>query len=272
VPLDFDMKMTGRKDDTASSSSTEETTNIIKFQKLLMISLPSDLVEEILCRLPVKNLRQLCCVSKSWNSLICYDSKFAKKHLGFSTNGRHHVAVSSMISSSPREFLLSHCPISCIFSNSASITTSVTQLPSIFSSLSVPYQIEVSTYDGILCFGINNIYSCSVILWNPSIRKFKTFPPFNGASPLTSYTLGYDSYIDNYNIIACTYCYRGGDNSKKQVVNIHTLGTDYWRKVEQDFSCHYYYDRSQPGVFMNENVNWLTNAYDDRSLSLFLLI
>jgi F-box interacting protein len=93
-------------------------------------------------------------------------------------------------------------------------------------------------------------------------------PPLNGASHLTSYTLGYDSYTDNYKIIASTYCYRG--NNRKQVVNIHTLGTDYWRKVQEDFPCHYYYVHSQPGVFFNENVNWLATPYDDRSLRVIV--
>ncbi|MCI53759.1 F-box/kelch-repeat protein, partial [Trifolium medium] len=52
-------------------------------------TLSLDLIEEILCRLPVKLLVQLRCVCKSWNALIS-DPKFAKKHLSRSTTRLVH--------------------------------------------------------------------------------------------------------------------------------------------------------------------------------------
>nr|ACJ85886.1 unknown [Medicago truncatula] len=47
-------------------------------------TLPFDLVEDILYRLPVKSLAQFKSVSKSWKSLIS-DSNFTKKNLRVST-------------------------------------------------------------------------------------------------------------------------------------------------------------------------------------------
>jgi F-box interacting protein len=75
-----------------------------------------------------------------------------------------------------------------------------------------------------------------------------------------------------YKIIAST-CFSFCDNNEKQVIvsiSIHTLGTDYWRNVKEDFPCHYYYFFNQPGVFSNENVNWLATAYDDPSLHVIV--
>ncbi|MCI15098.1 F-box/kelch-repeat protein, partial [Trifolium medium] len=46
----------------------------------LLPTLTFDLIEEILCRLPVKLLLQFRCLGKYWKSLIS-DPKFAKKHL-----------------------------------------------------------------------------------------------------------------------------------------------------------------------------------------------
>ena len=54
--------------------------------------LPLDLVEEILCRLPVKLLFQLRCQSKSFNTLIS-NPQFAIKHFSMSTMHHHHLTL-----------------------------------------------------------------------------------------------------------------------------------------------------------------------------------
>ncbi|XP_058772910.1 F-box/kelch-repeat protein At3g23880-like [Vicia villosa] len=85
---------------TAVSSSlplTEKTASMKRSKTLTLPHLPLDLVSEILCRLSVKHLLQLCCVCKSWNSLISLDSNFARKQLSLSTSNkdRHHLIQSS---------------------------------------------------------------------------------------------------------------------------------------------------------------------------------
>ncbi|PNX83148.1 F-box/kelch-repeat protein, partial [Trifolium pratense] len=83
--------------------------------------LPFDLVVEILCRVSVKQLSQLRCVCKSWNSLISEDSNFAKKQFRLSSSceeHRHHLFLKSS------EFLHLQCPISNILINSKDVTMS----------------------------------------------------------------------------------------------------------------------------------------------------
>ncbi|KAK2406996.1 F-box/kelch-repeat protein [Trifolium repens] len=78
----------------SSSQPMIEGTSVINNQLSPSLAsvdhIPFDLVEEILCRLPVKFLLQLRCVCKSWNSLISHH-KFAKKHLSMSTTRRLHI-------------------------------------------------------------------------------------------------------------------------------------------------------------------------------------
>ncbi|GAU16388.1 hypothetical protein TSUD_117370 [Trifolium subterraneum] len=239
-------------------SLTVQTTN---FKKRRLISstgtltsppplpnLPFDLIAEILCRLPVKHLLQLRCLGKYWKSLI-YDPKFAKKQIQSSIK-RHHLMVSSTNKS--REVLLYDSEISSVFSDSI-VTQRQIRYPvtSQNNGYGLPYRL--CSCDGILCFAIDH---SSAILWNPSIRKFKLLPPLEENSSkrisFCVYSFGYDRFNDEYKIIVIAFC--NGQN----VVSVNTMGTDYWRRID-DFP--FSGPVCGPGVFVSDNVNWLTYDY-----------
>ncbi|CAL5210209.1 unnamed protein product [Lathyrus oleraceus] len=222
---------------------------------LTTMHLPFDLVVEILSRLRVKHLIQLSCVCKSWNSLISTDSNFAKKHLRLSTynHERHHLIG---IPKSTKEFVLCHSPISSIFS---SASTTCVELFS-YSLGDILIKDGASTCDGILCFRINESLA---LLCNPSIRKFKILPPLkflNQTYFLIAFTLVYDRFTDNYKVIAVHVC------SGKIEVNVHTLGTDYWRRIP-DFPGPALIP--MPGIFLMDSVNWL--ACDECGFASFIV-
>ncbi|XP_058775983.1 F-box/kelch-repeat protein At3g23880-like [Vicia villosa] len=237
---------------TAVSSSfllslAEETTLAKRSKTLTPPHLPFDLVPEILCRLSVKHLLQLCCVCKSWNSLISLDSNFARKQLSFSTSNKNRHQFIQSSTKSCREFLLSHSPISSFFTSASNVP--VTQLRHDFKRVinNRGSGVEISTCDGILCFAING---SRAVLYNPSTRKSKKLPPLTNSK----YTLVYDRITSNYKIIAVTSGYSNNQ------VNIHTLGTRYWRRI-QGFPCSRLI--CTPGIFVNDTVNWF--AYDPNS-------
>jgi hypothetical protein len=166
---------------------------------------------------------------------------------------------------SSEEFHLWKSPISSfISSEAAGLTDSFTQQlnhPPINRQCSYD---SVSTCDGILCFAINESLA---LLCNPSIRKFNILLPLlnNSGSELrysqTWYTIVYDRFIHNYKIIALSLCYHHHHDKYKKEVNVHTLGTDYWRKI-QDFPYHY----SFPSlcIFMNSyefSDTWIMKEY-----------
>ncbi|CAK8574283.1 unnamed protein product [Lathyrus sativus] len=220
-------------------------------QTLTSLHLPFDLVAEILCRLPVKHLIQFCCVCKSWGSLISGDSKFAKKHLRLSNSrdDRHHL-IMRMVQDSP-EFFLCHSPISSILS-SASTTQYKSPLEVILNKRY--HGIEISACDGILCISIEWVNDSFVLLYNPSIRKLKILPPLKFTHQryvVISYTLVYDRFTNNYKVIAIAA------SSSKKEVNIHTLGTDCWRRINQDFPGPHLILIPRSGIFVNDSVNWL---------------
>ena len=76
------------------------------------------------------------------------------------------------------------------------------------------------------------------------------------------FCFGYDHFNDVYKVVAI-YVFK----DKKNDVNVHTLGTGYWRRI-MDFP--YSGCMHRPGEFMSGTINWLT--YDVSSCSSFPVI
>ncbi|GAU19577.1 hypothetical protein TSUD_303900 [Trifolium subterraneum] len=223
-------------------------------------SLPLDLVEEeILCRLPVKTLLQLRCICKSWKSLISDDPKFAKKHLRMSKilKQQQHLIVNVLYGNLfSFDYLLSD-----VFSNISNATVAHTQLNIPISNSIFSRNIsEICSCDGILCLTLDD--RRSAILCNPSLRKYSTLPPleihrkrdydYQREVKPSLFSFGYDHVNDVYKVIAIS-CFK----DKYEEVDVYTLGTNYWRSI-QDFpySRLSMYD---PGVFVGGAVNWLAS-------------
>ncbi|KAK2423466.1 F-box/kelch-repeat protein [Trifolium repens] len=203
-------------------------------------TLPFDLIQEILSRLPVKFLLQLRCICKSWKSLISHP-KFVKKHLRISKTSQHthHLLVGAI--NNLQELVLWDFPIPY-----ASIPNIITQTQIEFPTGNLKCTdnlcLAVCSCDGILCFTTVSGGE-SAILWNPSIRRFNILPPLKFSSfGRCFYSFGYDRFIDNYKVVAVSFY---ADFLK---VNIHTMGADYWR-MNQDLP--YSNVIRQPGVIVN---------------------
>jgi F-box interacting protein len=233
-----------------SQSLTEETTNTQR-QRLAtgtltyplpeLPNLPFDLLPEILCRLPVKLLIQLRCLCKFFDSLIS-DPNFAKKHLHMSTKRRHLMLTElDMLTNDDDddyysyELAMHESPISSLFSTSTVVTLTQLYLPG-------HHVMDVlCCCDGMICGKLKN---GSYFLWNPSIRKFKLLPPLENHDCWTSLSFGYDHFVNNYKVVAV---------SVTKEVCVHTLGTDYWKRIE-DIP---YYGYCEDGVFVSGTVYWL---------------
>lgn len=121
-------------------------------------TLTFDLIEEILCMLPVKLLLQLWCLCKSFNSLIS-DPKFAKKHLRLSTT-RHNLMVTYTKNNSS-ELLLLDSPISSVFFFSTSRVRQTQHIHPIhrdngYNPPFCSWFLDVCSCDGILLFTVDH--------------------------------------------------------------------------------------------------------------------
>jgi F-box interacting protein len=228
-------------DDNRNADSLAEETTLTS-PPLKLPTLPFDLLPEILCRLPVKLLVQLRCLCKFFNSLIS-DPKFAKKHLQLSTK-RHHLMLTN--AAADDELVMYDSPIPSILSPSTVFTQTQLYLPSTLPNNELYNKKVLCCCDGMFCGELN---LGSYFLWNPSIAKFKLLPPLENPGQQVPFTIsfGYDHSIDNYKVVAVSHEFE---------VCVYTLGTDYWREIEE----MPYYDRHSSGIFACGTVNWISST------------
>nr|AFK46050.1 unknown [Medicago truncatula] len=214
-------------------------------------TLPFDLVEDILYRLPVKSLAQFKSVSKSWKSLIS-DSNFTKKNLRVSTTS-HRLLFPKLTKG---QYIFNACTLS------SPITTKGT-------ATAMQHPLNIRKFDkirgschGILCLELHQRFA---ILWNPFINKYASLPPLEIPWSNTIYScFGYDHSTDSYKVAAFI---KWMPNSEIYKTYVHTMGTTSWRMI-QDFPCTPYL---KSGKFVSWTFNWL--AYKDKySVSSLLVV
>ncbi|KAL0353289.1 UNVERIFIED_CONTAM: F-box protein CPR1 [Sesamum angustifolium] len=183
-----------------------------------MPTLPFEIIEDILRRLPVKTLKRFRAVAKSWCFLIDSEN-FIKLHLR-----------QSLVSNSHRSLILGGLGLYTIDLDSLD-KTHVIKPPFYYKSV-----------DGISnsCNGIVVVMSEPPVLWNPFSRDYKVLPECSVEYPVeldsyskTSYGFGYDSPNDDYKIVRVvefrnetTHVWTHSETT------IYSLKSNCWRRIE----------------------------------------
>ncbi|KAK6780926.1 hypothetical protein RDI58_023110 [Solanum bulbocastanum] len=176
---------------------------------LTLPAFPSELIVEILLRVPVKFLLQFRCVSKSWLALIS-SPKFVKTHLSLSVKNKdypHHRVVLTVrnesISGESR-------PVHGDYSLSSLRNDSVIDPFVLDFPMKKPQQgiSIVGSVNGLICVAIGD---GDLFICNPSIRKFKNLPDsrlklevsegYDGSPCGVIYGFGYDKSSDDYKVV-----------------------------------------------------------------------
>ncbi|XP_057426864.1 F-box/kelch-repeat protein At3g23880-like [Lotus japonicus] len=222
--------------------------------------LPSELVEEIISRLPVKTLMQLISVSKSWKSLIIDDPKFAKLHLKNSPKKTHFIINFE----DEIDYIdVDTCFISCSvqrFLKEPSSTVDEGKCYRLKGTNSV-----VGSCNGLVCLG--NFYDVALIkefwvqLWNPVMRlSSKKSPTLKinsqteefGPCDKMNYGFGYDDSHDAYKVVVVFW----NCTEQKMETMVHCMGDSCWRKKSSDPNFPLLLKQVN-GQFVGGCLNWL---------------
>ncbi|KAL7103082.1 hypothetical protein ACP275_08G159000 [Erythranthe tilingii] len=183
-----------------------------------MPNLPSELVEDILRRLPVKSLKRFRAVAKKWRSLIDSD-RFVKLHL------RH-----SLASLSNRHLITGGVGVCTVALDSLDKAEYV--IP--------PFRFNGSEEISHSCNGVVLVMSQPPVLWNPFSRDYKILPdcPVESAAPANSYSktgyeFGYDARNDDYKVIRVSdFRHKITHASIANETKIYSLKTNSWRRID----------------------------------------
>ncbi|CAA2957254.1 F-box CPR30-like [Olea europaea subsp. europaea] len=184
--------------------------------------LPSDIISEILARLPVKTLLQFRCVSRAWCSIIDSQS-FIKMHLHQSTaTNSYHSLI-----------------LGCLGKGLYYVDLDLLDKAHVIKP-----PVSYKGFDCISnsCNGLILVMSDPLVppvLWNPFSRKFKILPdaPIEYPAPLLClsqvfYGLGYDLRNDDYKVVRVVeFCSESSRACLCSATDIYRLKSNSWNRV-----------------------------------------
>ncbi|XP_058755859.1 F-box/kelch-repeat protein At3g23880-like [Vicia villosa] len=225
------------------------------------VTLPEELIVQILSLLTVQSLTRLKCVSKSWNSLIS-DPFFINMHLKKSSRVPHIMICLRYLSTGSIINLLNPFHIH----RKPSINTFTFPFDSKYD-----YAI-IGSCNGIICFVENFRYyrEFHLLLWNPATRFFsKTLCSFPYSEQTLNskieFSFGYDNVSHKYKMVAI---------APRDELSVFTIGDYVWRNIQTFLTDSYHFTpmhRSRGiscGVYVSNSLNWFA-LHNDINSSYF---
>ncbi|GMI74198.1 CONSTITUTIVE EXPRESSER OF PR GENES 1, CONSTITUTIVE EXPRESSER OF PR GENES 30 [Hibiscus trionum] len=239
-------------------------------------SLPHDIIGGILCRLGVKDLLRLRCVSKECCCLID-DPGFIKLHLS------HSVKINSNLSLILQIRYGRHFSIRFDSLETFQMLKPEEQLFDIsgYQKLNSPLD-ESGEEQGFFVLGscngllglVNNQEEVS--LWNPSTRRSQMLPtarirfsPPRLSFRVIFYGFGYDHISDDYKLVRLVqFNGREGDAFVSEV-KVYSLKTNSWRRIK-DFPFYLRVLSGVSGALVNNALHWLASEKPTETRTLLV--
>ncbi|XP_045821594.1 F-box/kelch-repeat protein At3g23880-like [Trifolium pratense] len=207
--------------------------------------LPSELVIQILVRLPVKSLICFKCVCKSWFSLIS-DPNFANSHFQLTATHTHRILSISPFSLKTQ---------SIDFESSLNHKSTSRNLNWLRRSSYL--KIKGSCRGFLLLTASSKLY-----LWNPSTGFHRQIPasPFYSDTLLFNFNLlygfGYEQSRDDYLLVSLSY----DVNHASSQLEFFSLRDNTWKDIEGTGYPHYL--DPKPVSLINGAIHWLAFRFD----------
>ncbi|XP_047339455.1 F-box protein CPR1-like [Impatiens glandulifera] len=200
-----------------------------------MAQLPDEILEKILCRLPVKCLLRFRCVSKSWLALIS-NPYFIKLHL------KQSVQTNTNNSLFQKNFDLFRVALDSLHDGDVLQPMKIDSIP---LSRFRKYGIRSGfSCDGLLC--ISNVINAhdSAFLWSPSTRKSIKLPyePTDiaiqsGLRTSCVYRIGYDNINDDYKVVRIVVYLVVSLGVIEYDIKVYSLRSNSWHRPEMFPYC-----------------------------------
>lgn len=217
-------------------------------------SLPGELIESVLLKLPVKSLLRFKAVCKPWYDFIS-SPYFINLHLRRPLTTNNLLILSDNFADDDSDFnlLTQNYPIS----DSARDDISCSQISPPFPFGPEDEMQILDSRNGLVCLSIRN--HSNIILWNPATKKFRFLGLPDCRSFGTSFTyagLGYVEATNDYKLVRMVHPVKPRSIG---FLWVYTLSADSWKQLDIDFNKFVFQPR--PPVFVNGCLHWLTNRH-----------
>ncbi|KAK4269901.1 hypothetical protein QN277_022998 [Acacia crassicarpa] len=239
--------------------------------------LPSEIVEEILLRLPVKSVVKFTSVCKAWNSLI-KNQTFIHDHLNHAIDqasndsiflnlclskdiGRGHYqkedfySLYSVNQQTDHHFSVERFPLSHLFQPDR-------------------HTLFAGICNGLVCYAdYSLLHSATILIWNPLLRKYVVLPkPImtckkrdrqHYAKYDLCFGLGFDSKNNDYKVVRLMNLL---SQQETPHVEVYSLVSHSWKRITvrvPQFLFRYLNYDWLPPVFVNGAIHWIVGRGDD---------
>ncbi|KAK4415026.1 putative F-box protein [Sesamum alatum] len=230
-----------------------------------MQEIPSEVLGEILSRLPAESLLRIRCVCKAWQRTID-DPVFTKLHLhrqllGFqdSSNG-----VGQLILIGDLDTQFYSLPMESLNSDGAEIVKATIVKTSPLESYRGA-KPPVGSCNGVVLIsqskGIN-------FLWNPLTGEFHRLPPLKLTKKSRGFYhsvsgLGYDSAADDYKVVKVVQVLDPRDRRFRTETMVYSLKLDSWRRIK-DFPYRIW--QFCGGIFLKGALHWISSTMPQKCM------
>ncbi|KAF9600215.1 hypothetical protein IFM89_005039 [Coptis chinensis] len=211
------------------------------------MSIPHELVIEILSRLPVKSLFRFKCVSKSWSKLVTTDQHFVELHLNQSTKSNNI----NIVASDPKEKYIEE-----VYSGDSMNFDNAIQLKLPFSFPFCTKLELVGSCNGILCFMKYFFSSEDMYLWNPTTGDLRIIPNIPTGYSVCVFGFGFHKATKEYKLVSI--------NLDLRFIRVYTLGIGSWRTLDK--ISYNIIPATSSNVLVSGALRWISRGDHDRYL------
>ncbi|CAI8582944.1 unnamed protein product [Vicia faba] len=204
------------------------------------MSLPDDLIIEVLSLLPVKSVMRLKTVCKSLNAIIC-NPKFIKLHQKISEQNKRILLISNDSSGSIY-----------VGADSCLKNPLIPFADAAYCRLKKKDKIIAIGYcNGLFClFGYSrNTMEDWLYFWNPATKTIsQKFKYSTNDSDCIIFGFGYDNSTNTYKVV--TFC------QMTKVARVFCLGDNSWRNIQRFPEFCIFSSFCHSGVHLSGTLNW----------------
>ncbi|XP_047339524.1 F-box protein CPR1-like [Impatiens glandulifera] len=258
-----------------------------------MEQLPNEILEKIICLLPVKCVLRLRCVSKSWLAIIS-SPYFVKLHLKRSVQTKSNLRLFRW------RYDLFQVDFNSLYEGNDLQMVKVDSIPLMFRKYGL---VPNCSCDGLLCMSticvIQNVLLCNpsprryygpncsvdglycmpkvraienVFLWNPSTRKsiklpYASIEIANQSDRLNAYVyccyrIGYDNNNDDYKVVRIVILISYHlDIIIDYEIKVYSLRSNFWHRPEKFSHCPNWI--SFGNIIVGRALHWISTVKSD---------